>query len=336
MKSIMIFGMLGFAIYNTSVHAASSCDPSNSAVVCGLDNAEDLVRLAGTHWVVASHRNFEFVPPFKASFGPVMAVRIDTHEVRTLYPTAQSTADWDRKTYPDCPSPPRSISSHGLNVTPLGNQHYRLYVANHGNRQSVEIIDIAVHGEQIQSAWRGCILSPGKIFPNGLVPLPGGGVALSGFGVATWWPGQGWSTVRKIKGSNGVEASPDGRWIFVNDDDTKAVIRVPAKGQGEQKIVALDFLPDNLRWGDDGRLYVAGPYWPEGFAVEDCYKSPDCDIGGKVVQLDPDTLTTREVFRSDSIKGLHGGATTALRIGDSLWIGSAVGDRVAIITLKTQ
>jgi len=303
MKS-MVCGLLALAFHLTNASAATACDPSDPGFICGLDNAEDLVRLTGTPWVVASHRNFEMTPPFKASFGPIMVVRIDTHEVHRLYPTAESIVDWDRKIYPDCPSPPASISSHGLNVKPLGQNKFRLYVANHGDRQSVEIIDITVRAEQLLSTWRGCIRSPEKIFPNGLVPLPGGGVALSGFGVATWVPGRGWSAVNKIAGSNGVEVSRDGHWLFVADDTTKAIIRVLVQGAGAQKVVKLDFYPDNLRWGEDGHLYVAGPYWREGFPIDECYKSPDCLIGTKVVQFDPDTLTTKEVFRSDGVAGL--------------------------------
>src|SRR5262249_15200088 len=113
-----------------------------------------------------------------------------------------------------------------------------------------------------------------------------------------------------------------------------SIVRVPARGPGAQTSVKLEFLPDNLRWGEDGRLYVAGPFWPEGFAVEECFKSPDCAIGSRVVQFDPDTLTAHEVFRSEVIAGLHGGATTALQVGHSLWIGSALGDRVAIVGLN--
>jgi len=333
MRSYILLSIVVVALQTQNSHVATRCDPANLAVVCGLENAEDLVRLPGASWIVASHVNRSLIHEQLRGFGPVEAVNMDTHEVRRLYPTAESAVEWDRNTYPDCPLPPGSISSYGLNVKPLGQSKFRLYVANHGNRQSVEVIDIAIRGEQLLTTWRGCIRSPKRIFPNGVAPLPGGGVVLSGFGVATWMPGRGWSEVSKITGSNGVEVSRDGRWLFVADDTTKAIIRMPVKEAQKEKVVKLDFVPDNLRWGEDGCLYVAGAYWPEGFPIDECFKSPDCAIGSKVVQLDSDSLTVKEVFHSDGIEGLFC-ATTALQIGTKLWIGCNRGDRLVVVGFK--
>src|SRR5262245_22988114 len=75
--------------------------------VYGVQNAEDLVRLGTTPWVITSHLNFNFFPPYEIGLGPLEAVRIDTHEVHRLYPTAESAVDWDRRTYPDCREPPQ-------------------------------------------------------------------------------------------------------------------------------------------------------------------------------------------------------------------------------------
>jgi len=336
MKLGRVLSLLALAYHASSaIAAAAACDPSDRAFVCGLQNAEDLVQLPGTPWVLASHINFEFVPPFKASLGPLNAIRVDTHAVRTIYPASDNAVDWDRKTYPDCPAPPAVFSSHGLNAQVLGGGKFRLYVANHGSRQSVEIIDIAVRGDRLLSTWRGCILAPEKIFPNGVAPLPGGGVVLSGFGVALWRPGQGWSATRNIEGSNGVEVSRDGQWLFVaNSKDS--VLRVPVSGTGEQKVLKFGFAPDNLRWGEDGRLYVAGPHVPEGFPIEECFKAAVCDVGFGAAQIDPDTLATREIIRNEGIKGKFGAATTALQVGEHFWIGSSRGDRVAIVAPNRQ
>jgi Protein of unknown function (DUF3604) len=332
MKSFFVVSLLILAFHVSSAPASTACDPADRAFVCGLRNPEDLVRLTGTPWIVASHINFEFTPPFKASLGPLEAVRIDTHEVRRLYPTPQSAVDWDRKTYPDCSTPPEPFSSHGLNIQSLGGKKFRLYVANHGGRQSVEIIDVAVRGARLLTKWRGCILAPATIFPNGVVPLPGGGVALSGFGVASWRPGRGWSAVRDIKGSNGVEISRDGQWLLVADTMEKSIHRIPVSGVGEDKVLKVDFLADNLRWGEDGHLYAAGASFPEGFQFGECLSADICDVGFVVAQIDPNTLTAKEVVRSEGIKGKFGTATTALQVGQYLWIGSARGDRAAILT----
>ncbi|MBI4164534.1 MAG: hypothetical protein HY508_02240 [Acidobacteria bacterium] len=344
MQSSALFGVFALAFHLAAVPAVPACDPSDPAFVCGLNHTEDLVRLGETPWVVASQMTVEYdTPPRISGLGPLQAIRIDTREVRRLYPTSESAVDWDRKTYPECPAPPESISSHGLNVRPLGGKKFRLYAVNHGGRESVEIIDVAIHGEQLLTTWRGCIRAPEEgppegIWPNSVAPLPGNGVVLSGFHVALWRPGRGWAKPHQLKVgvSNGVEVSRDGRSIFIADTPGRSVIRIPVSGEGEQAALKLNFLPDNLRWGEDGYLYVAGPYWPEGFPVEECFKTPICSVGFAVAQVDPNTFTAKEIFRSDrdGIKREFGAATGALKVGDHFWIGTSRGDRVAILALK--
>jgi hypothetical protein len=325
------------AVGSIAGQAAATCNPSNPAFVCGLTNAEDLVRLTGTPWIVASHLDFS-VSGSEVHFGPhgpLEAVRIDTHEVRRLYPTAEAGANWDRKTYSDCPTPPASLSSHGLNVRFLEANRFRLYVANHGGRESVEIIDVAVRPKGLLSTWRGCIRAPEGISPNGLVPLAGDALALSGGHVAIWRPSHGWKEIAGIKDGNGIEVSRDGRWLFINIYGEGSVVRVPVAGGAMQTIFKGDFLPDNLRWGEDGRLYVAGQYRERDPGWKQCTgNAVVCDVGFVVAQIDPNTLATKEVFRSDGIKGAFGAATTALQVGDHFWIGSFWGDRVMILRVK--
>ena len=89
----------------------TSCDPTGADFVCGLVNAEDLVRFAGTPWIAASHHTIAFSgSDVSYGFGPVEVAHSDTHEVRRLYPTAESGIDWDRRTYPDCNAPPERLS----------------------------------------------------------------------------------------------------------------------------------------------------------------------------------------------------------------------------------
>lgn len=292
------------------------------------------MRLPGTPWVVASDRNFVHEAPFyDYDFGPLRVINIETRKVRQLYPTADSTVDWDRKTYPKCGKPPESISSHGLNVRSLGNGKFRLYVNNHGDRDSVEIIDVNVRGEQLQTTWRGCIRASALIWPNGVAPLPDGGVVMSGWRAGVWRPGKGWSLLNaKFTVANGVETSQDGRWAFVADTPKRQVLRIPVDGGAEPTIIQLNFLPDNLRWGEDGYLYVGGPDYPPDPQLQKCYLQPICDLGSIVVaKIDPNTLTAKEVLRTDPIKGKFGVSTTGVLIGDHFWIGTSQGDRIAVL-----
>jgi hypothetical protein len=329
MKASAKGALLVFALGFIATAQATTCDRVDPSFVCGLHNAEDLVRLVGTNWIVASHVNVPFRAGASPGFGPIEAVRIDTHEVRRLYPTPESTINWIRELYPDCSSPPESLSSHGLNVRRRVANKFRLFVANHGGRESVEVIDVEARGSRLLTIWRGCILAPRGIFPNWVVPLPADGVALSGGGAAIWRPHRGWVSIDGIEGGNGIEASSDGRWLFIADSSGKAVIRVPTEARAARTILKINFLPDNLRWGEDGRLYVAGIHPSEQFQfTEDSL----CNVGFAIARIDPNTLTTQEVFRTDGIKDVCGAASTALQIGDRFWIGNVRGDRLAILS----
>ncbi|MBI4167310.1 MAG: hypothetical protein HY508_16420 [Acidobacteria bacterium] len=356
MKSTFVFGAFGLPFYIAAALAVTPCDPSDPTFVCGLMHAEDLVRLPETRWVVASQINLDRGnPPTNFRFGPLEAIKIDTREVRRLYPTAESTVDWDGKLYQDCSAPPETLSPVGLNVRPLGEGKFRLFVDSHGGRESVEVIDITLSGERFRTTWRGCVrLVPELgVWPNGVAPLPDDGIVVSGYNVAIWRPGRGWTKVEGFKGArpgessgknardisfaNGVEVSPDGLWVFIADSPMKSVIRVPVSGRAQQTVLKLDFLPDNLRWGEDGRLYVTGPTLSEGWSEaqeRECVALPICDRGFAIAQINPDTLTSKEIFRSDGIKGAFGDSSTALQVGDHFWIGTARGDRVAILPLK--
>src|SRR5262249_115860 len=153
-------------------------------------------------------------------------------------------------------SPPEHISSHGLNVRALDSDKFRLYVVNHGGRESVEAIDIRIKGQHLMTSWRGCVHTPKDTFPyggNGVVPLPDNGLALAGGGVATWHPDRGWKRIDGFDDGNGIEVSHDAQWLFVDRYNQLAVVRVPVEGGASQTVFKGDFHPDNLRWGEDDR-----------------------------------------------------------------------------------
>lgn len=360
MKPQMPLGLLALTFNFTGVCEAVECDPVDSAFVCGINNAEDLVRLPGTPWIVASQANMAIGPGDPPSrvdpvFGPLQVVSMDTRQVYKLYPAADSGVDWDREAYPRCHTPPKSLTAGGLNVRQLEKHAFRVYAVNHGDRQSVEIIDVNTQGEHPRAMWRGCILAPREeleIAPNAVAPLPGGGLILSGYNLASWQPGGEWKRVQGWKGikpgaydaaakggnANGVEVSSDGRYVFIADDSAaRAVIRVPIDGGVAQQIrIHVNFFPDNLRWGGDGKLYVAGPDWSEGFSLWTCLRRPICDVGFAVAQIDPQTLSVREIYRSGQygVKGKFGAVTVALQADGQLWIGTVRGDRIMVLPLS--
>lgn len=329
------------------------CDPADPAFICGLSDPEDLVRLPGTDWIVISSLNIDIqsgYPPKVAGPGPLQAIRIDTRKVHALYPAPDGTVDWDRKAYPHCPGPPQSLTTHGLNIRSLGGARFRVYATNHGGRQSVEVVDVAVQGDRLRATWRGCIPVTDDlgIWPNSLAPLADGGIILSGDNVATWRPGGKLEKFAPYKPTrvgktgnglaNGIETSRDGRTVFVAEPQAGVVQRIALDGQSPTVSLELSFMPDNLHWGEDGHLYAGGPTFVDDSLKKACYAASICDTGFGVARIDPATFTAQVLLHTGDygIKDKFGAAATALQVGKNLWLGTFHGDRIAILPLNTQ
>lgn len=332
----------------TSVHWAAASDASvaskqevgndacapvaDMVFICGIHNPEDLDRLGKTKWVVVS--SFQLPQERGTLPGSLYCVDIETHKVVPLFPSKAASIDWDRIRFPDCPAPPELFSSHGLDVLEMGNGVFRIFAVNHGNRESVEIIDVKTVGDtEPVATWRGGVPTPDPIVPNGVVGLPDGGLAASGGGVAVWRPGKGWHVYENVLDrTNGINVSPDGKYLYVNSAEAGTVNRFPIDGKMSDHEVLFDgdFHADNIRWGEDGFLYNAGPSEKEQ-TVGDCINGPECRLGWGVSRIDPTTGKSELLMERSSIPGIFGGATTALVVDDTLWLGTFHGDRIAIV-----
>ena len=135
---------------------------------------------------------------------------------------------------------------------------------------------------------------PAHVWPNSVAPLPDGGMVVTKMfdpddktapeklaagnvigAVYEWHPKTGVALVpgSEMSGNNGIEASPDGKWIYVAAWGNKAVVRLPRGGTGgERTELPAGFLVDNLRWGPDGMLWVTGQDVPAN-DVFGCFES---------------------------------------------------------------
>jgi hypothetical protein len=78
--------------------------------------------------------------------------------------------------------------------------------------------------------------------------------------------------------------------------------------------IPLGFRIDNIHWARDGRLLGVG----------------QVNQDWQIVLIDPDTLEVEQVF-SQPANAAFGGGTVALEVGDTLWVGSYSGDRIAVV-----
>ena len=126
-----------------------------------------------------------------------------------------------------------------------------------------------------------------------------------------------------LAGPNGIEVSPDGRRLFVAVG-AHAVLRFD--GFDSPPVIAnLGVLPDNLR-SRDGRLTTVGDLLG---APQDC-GGPTCPTGWAVYEINPETMISRRIGEPGATAALQC-ASTALRVGDEIWIGTCNGDRVRVL-----
>lgn len=247
-----------------------------------------------------------------------------------------------------CPGPAGDkLVSHGSSLAKRRDGKWALYVVNHGGRESIEMFELKPARGGWSLVWRGCelaqhdyndlaILPDGGFvgtYPTGLSTGSGGapgGSAATGY-VARWTPGKGESEVpgTRMRFPNGVVASADGRYIYVNEFIARTVHKYELASGTEEGSAAVDFLPDNLTWADNGRLMVAGVKGARG----DCPAGSGrpCIDGFGVAEIDPATMRARTIFDSANTDPLISGVSVALKVGDSVYLGAFLGDRIVRI-----
>ena len=251
----------------------------------------------------------------------------------------------DLQRFPACPSPPdiTKFNAHGITLRASGSGRYQFLVVNHGGREAVEFFDISTRGARPVLTWVGCVVMPPDISINSLDTLPDGGFIATHFyspskggigavfsreitgGLLEWRPGRAVVPIpgTELSGANGIVLSQRGQVMHVAAWGTRDLVRFERRGAAvTRKSVPLDFAPDNLRWTADGRLLVAGQKFVarrEGPATLD---------GWTVAVFDPQTLALVKKLKDVDGTALFQGVSSALEVGDLIWVGPFRGDRI--------
>ena len=346
-------GVLALVFWSVPAPAADEkgCAPVGELhFICGLHHPEDLVRIPGTQWVLVSGMGGASPgsPPGPGDLYLLNAANKHWHSIAqaSLAATKRNT-----NLYGDCPPPDAAqFISHGLAIRAGSHGQHTLYAVNHGGRESVEVFAIDARTATPRLSWIGCAVLTASAWLNAVVPLPGEGfIVTSTFdpkdsqfpakiasgqyagAVYEWSPGRGFTSLvgEGITGDNGVAISGDGKWLYFNWFFGRAVIRVAREGGSGQKssTAPLDFLPDNIDFAPDGSLYVTGQNADPKQLVAGC-PSGNCQHATTIMKLDPATMSTRIIARLPP-NGIYSDGTTALQVGDTLFLGSYRGDAVA-------
>jgi len=341
---------------STPAAAKAACDPAAGLTfICGLTNAEDLIQVPDTPWVVASG-----LAEGEHTEGHIYFVNAHERTVQVLLP-GHVVYQQETEIFGACPGAPdeTKFSAHGLSLRVGSTSEHTLYVVHHGERESVEVFKAKAGPLAPTLTWVGCVVYPAGVLGNGVAALPGDAFAASNFtstndpkaadklmagqpegGMLIWRPKTGWEDVPEattISADNGVAASPDGKQLFVAGSGDETVVRL-----------SIDSTPGDRGCHQDGIPYgqsALGLGWlpvRQGTArhraklvgLRSKHKQR-CTSPFSVVRIDPVTLQTREVVRHP--RGpTFGAASTALRIGDEYWFGTPRGDRIAIALADSE
>lgn len=323
-----------------------SCEPAaDMTPSCGYRNPEDLVQVPGTDLLIVSEMG-EFMAD---SPGGLSLLDLASGGRSVLKISWDAPANsWGEDS---CPAPDiAAFSPHGIDLTTRDDGAVALLVVNHGGRESVEFFAVEASGDL---AWQGCALPPQDPFINDVAARRDGGfyithmwdkassfetiVAMLQSGRPTGWvwawtPAGGFS---KVEGSqalmpNGIALSPDQTTLYVNayfGNETAAFDL--DSGQRLGRIAVRQ--PDNVSVDTDGRLWIAShQHDPIGQACTQVSAGP-CLLPFQIVTADPASFESSIALEHDGAP--MGYATVALKVGDSLYLGSAHGDRIVRVDL---
>jgi hypothetical protein len=308
-----------------------------SAFICGFSNPEDIVPIGDTRWLVASSYAGLGAAPRP---GRLYLIDATAKDERELFPGASPDLRLDAAMYPTCPGLDLSgYDTLGLSAREKSPGIYRLYATSHGAVEAIQAFEIDARGTAPKIAWVGCVPLPPNVWANSVTILEDGGFVVTQYfdpsdtesvrkaaeGVSPgalyrWHPGGAVTLIpgsAGLTGANGIEASPDGRYIFVNTMPNQ-VVRFDMNASPPAKVtLSLPIVPDNLRWTPTGDLLTVGSEFHPSWICRRRECTP-------IYRIDPDAMTATFVANSELTA-----ASTALQVGDKIWIGAAWGDRVA-------
>jgi hypothetical protein len=329
---------------------ATQCAPTEHLrFICGAERPEDVARIPGTRWLVFSG--------FSNGAG-LKLVDSSAHSMRLWYSGAPEQIQHDVKAFPRCASAPSAdtFNAQGISLRTIVTGSHRLYVVNHGGRESIEVFSIDARADEPKLAWLGCALLPEGIAANSVATYSDGtllasvlthpGTSITDFvlgkttgGVYEWRPGTDAFKLlpgTQLPGNNGLETSPDDREFYVVAFGWRSVVVFSRADPSQplRRAVAPGFMPDNIHW-HEGRLLLAGMQFDEP-ACGGLRKIVDgkadgmlCRRGYSVAQLDPASMQFQLIAYAGP-DPVFNGVSAAVLVDDDLWLASYQSDRVAI------
>jgi hypothetical protein len=325
-----------------------------TGIIRGPINPEALMPIPDSPWVITSGMTGPTAP-----LGRLYGIDTRDQSCVEIFP-------WDADFVPDemygesdGPLDPATFEPHGIDVAIGSDGEARLYVVNNGGEQSVEIFRIDLISSKPRLTWIGSLTLPAGMWGNGVVQSDKGGLIVSSSFdisdgiergqldmaaglpngvVAEWVPGEGWTILEggAFNSPNGVVLAADGKWVYVAGWRSKCV-RKFSRGRKPVEVyeVPCDIMVDTLMWSADGTsILAAGAYDTsmETFAEAFWTGGARVRFPTRIWRFNAETLDSELLaeYGPDD----YGVATTAVEVGDEIWLGSMRFDGVARLTRR--
>jgi len=341
--------LLLFNCYNANAADAQCHGSEGYGFVCGPKNAEDLVLVPGTDWIIASGM---------AEGAGISLVNSRDKTWDKVYTAEVHRARQDMALYGACPDAPDpgTFQTHGLNIRGDEHGHATLYAVSHGGREAIEVFDVDSGDDKPVLTWTGCVLMPEGLAANSVASfsdgslvatvlvLPGKSANDSVAGKATgavyeWSPGaNGFHLIQgtELPANNGIAVSADGKEIYVVSSGFSTIVAFSHSNPARQLRTTqrLPITPDNVHMGSDGQLITAGMVNEDKTcgsikdpATFDLEKIAACSRPMIAYTIDPKTMQASELMHAPAHPAFSN-ATIALKVGKEIWIGTFSSDRI--------
>lgn len=315
---------------------------------------EDLLKTSSGEIVVSAMAEN---PGESGSSGSLYFMDPDTTEISVAWPSQVVENNLDEGLFADCAGPlsEEETSPHGIAIESADAGAERLYVVNHGGRESIEVFEVSNDEGQPGLTWIGCVELPEGSFGNGVAADPNSeGFYVTHFlnpadmendfrrafagedtgHVLHWAPESGWTQLPESAMStpNGIAVAEDGQSLYVASWGGRKLVEMDPVTGAILRETPVEVMADNLRFTGSGSVLVTGQvidsfdtfvgYEFEGVEPEDRYD---------VIELAPDTFTAT-VFAEGSVEGF-GNPTTALPVGDKVFVGAVAGTTILELSL---
>lgn len=319
-------------------------------VVCGMQSPEDIAVIPGGDYLLLSE-----LGGMGDRAGRILLFNTNDESWQPIYSPATQMAPAQLQGDAACDTPPTDeMSPHGTHLATLVDGSLRYLLVNHGDREAVELFSVETSNNGLPHLqWQGCVFPAANTLMNDVVGMANGDVIYTRMfkpddfaselramlfksqtgDVWRWNKETGLRMLPGTEGSltNGIEISSDQRYAFINQYMNQEVHKYDLE---KEQLVGVAAIPnaDNSAWAPNGDLWLA-THSADTATLLTCFQEPlvTCGLEFEIVALNPDTMATRSVYKH---QGPPMGAATVARYNrDKVYLGSFLGDRLAIVPL---